>query len=153
MILTQKIQNDLKDAMKRGDAEALSTLRMLSASFHNRELEKRAKSGKEEELTDEEAQDVLRKEAKKRKEAAELYHKGGRNDLAKKEEKELALISAYLPAELSDEELLRIVERAVKSSGAEGIKNIGIVMGAAMKEVAGRADGKRVQELVKKILQ
>lgn len=153
MTLTQKIQSDLKDSLKQGKAEALGTLRMLSASFHNRALEKRAKSGKEEELTDEEALDVLRKEAKKRKEAAELYRKGGRNDLAEKEGRELALIVSYLPAELSDEEILRIVEYAVKSSGAKGPEGIGVAMGAAMKEIAGRADGKRVQELVKKTLQ
>lgn len=150
MMLAQKIQDDLKEALKRGDAEALNTLRMLTASFHNRALEKRAKSGKEEALTDEEAQEVLRKEAKKRKEAAELYRKGGRNDLADKEEKEWTLITSYLPAELSDDELYRIVEGAVKLSGAN---DLGKAMGAAMKAVAGKADGKRVQEAVKKALQ
>lgn len=152
-MLTQKIQNDTRDALKQGNAEALSTLRMLSASFHNRALEKRAKSGKEEEITDEEAQEVLRKESKKRKEAAELYRKGGRNDLAEKEEKEAAIIASYLPDEMSDVELKSAVERAVKLSGAEGPNDIGKAMGAAMREVAGRADGKRVQKIVKEILQ
>jgi len=152
-MLTQKIQNDLKNALKQGNAEELGTLRMLSASFHNRALEKRAKSGKAEEITDEEAQEVLRKESKKRKEAAELYRKGGRNDLAEKEEKEAAIIALYLPEEMSDEELRSVVERAVKLSGADGPKDIGKAIGAAMKEVSHRADGKRVQKIVKETLQ
>jgi uncharacterized protein YqeY len=104
------------------------------------------------ELSEEEVIDVLSKEAKKRKESLELFKQGGREDLAEKEQQELNIITSYLPAVLSEDEVLGIIDKAITEVGAEGMQDMGKVMGKVMPEVKGRADGKAVQELVKKKL-
>jgi uncharacterized protein len=137
-----RIKADLIDAMRGGEKDKVGALRLVMS-----ELQKSAKEGGDDELA------VLRRERKRRLEAAGAYREAGRDDLAAGEESEAALISAYLPAELSEEELRAIVERAVRDSGAESPKDMGVAMKQAMSAVEGRADGKRVSGLVRASLQ
>jgi uncharacterized protein YqeY len=141
MAILDSVKSDLKDAMRAGEKERVSALRLVLS-----ELQKDAKEGAGDELA------VLRRERKRRLEAARAYREGGREDLAAGEEAEAQLIGAYLPAELSDEELREIVQRAVSESGAESAADMGRAMGSAMAAVDGRADGKRVSGLVKAAL-
>jgi len=146
-MLQEKIQNDLKQAMKAGEEARLLLLRGLSAAIHNQEIQKRS-SGKAEPLTEEEVIQVLQREAKKRKEAAELFGKGGRNDLKEKEEKELALIGAYLPAQMSREEIRSVVDRLYDA----GNKEFTALIKEAIKELKGKAEGGTVSEVIKEKL-
>lgn len=146
MAFIERINNDLKVALKSGDSLKVSTLRMVLAAVHNREIEKRSKS--KEALTDEEIVDVLRKELKKRKEAIEIYGNAGRNDLKEKETGELEIIQSYLPPELGDEEIEKIVRKVISPQK----KEFGQVMKEVVREVAGRAEARRVSEIVKKNL-
>jgi uncharacterized protein YqeY len=137
----EQIQADTKDAMKAGDKPRVGALRLIADA-----LQKDLKSGGEDEVA------VLRRERKRRLEAAEAYRSGGDSDRAEAEESEAELISGYLPAELSDDELAAIVSEAISAVGAAGPQDTGKVMGAAMGKVAGRADGKRVSALVQERL-
>ena len=141
MTLTDRVKSDLTTAMKAGEKERVGTLRLVLS-----ELQKAAKEGSDDELA------VLRRERKRRQEAARAFHDGGREDLAGAEEAEAALIEAYLPAELSDDELAALVDDAVTSTGASSARDMGAVMKAVMAQVAGRADGRRVSERVKERL-
>ena len=151
MSLHQQITDDLKIAMKAANEFEVGTLRMLSAALHNKEIEKKGK-GLEAVLSDEEVIEVLTREAKKRKEAAELYVKGNRNDLAEKETKELEFIKKYLPEQMSQEEIEKIVKAALEKTGAREVKEFGKVMAEAMKDLKGKADASVVSEIVKKLL-
>lgn len=151
MSLLNKIENDLKDALRAKEVLRLSVLRMVSAAIHNREIEKRSKTGSPE-LTDEEVIVVLRAEVKKRKDAAEGFEKGGRNDSAQKEKEEAQIIESYLPAGLPDEEIENIVKEVISGLGEVSMKDFGRVMGEVMKEIKGRASGDRVSAAVKKAL-
>jgi len=151
--MKEKIQQDTKDAMRAKDELQLSVLRMVSAAIHNKELEKRAKSGKEEELSEEEVIVAIRSEVKKRRDAILEFEKAGRRELAEKESAEAKILEAYLPQELSDEELEGIVKEVVMRLGEVGPKDFGRVMGDAMKRVKGQANGGRVSAMVKKFLQ
>jgi uncharacterized protein YqeY len=142
MAVIEQIRADVKDAMRAGEKERVGALRLVLS-----ELQKAAKESSDDELT------VLRRERKRRLEAAKAYRDGGREDLAAGEEAEGELIGAYLPAELSDEELKTLVEQAVRDSGAESAKDMGTAMRQAMARVDGRADGKRVSDLVRASLQ
>jgi uncharacterized protein YqeY len=133
-----QLKSDLTTAMKAGERERVGALRMVLS-----ELQKDAKEGGGDELA------VLRRERKRRLEAAQAYREGGREELAGTEEAEAQLIAGYLPAELSDAELQEIVQRAVRESGAESVRDMGRAMGVAMAAVDGRADGKRVSALVR----
>lgn len=133
----EQIQADTKTAMKAGDKPRVGALRLIADA-----LQKDLKAGGGDEVA------VLRRERKRRVEAAEAYRSGGDAERAEAEEAEAELISEYLPAELSDEELAVIVDEAITASGAAGPQDTGKVMGAAMGRVAGRADGKRVSALV-----
>src|ERR1700692_4780467 len=137
MALLDQIKVDLQGAMRAGEKERVGALRLVLS-----ELQKAVKEGSEDELA------VLRRERKRRLEAAKAYRDAGREDLAGGEEAEGELISAYLPAELSEPELKAIVEQAVRESGAESAKDMGRVMQRAMASVDGRADGQRVSGLV-----
>ena len=148
-MLYQKITEDLKTAMKAGKEFEAGVLRFLLSSLHNKEIEKKGK-GLEPTLSDEEVIEVLSREAKKRKEAIEIYIKGGRNDLVEKETKELEIIKQYLPEQLSEEEIEKIVVATIEKIGAKDIKDLGRVMGEVMKELKGKADAKLVSEIVKK---
>ena len=127
--------------MRAGDRERVGALRLVLS-----ELQKAAKEGKDDEQT------VLRRERKRRQEAARAYREGNREDRATAEETEAQLISGYLPAELSDDELREIVRQAIADTGAESPKDMGKVMGPAMGAVDGRADGRRVSAQVKELL-
>jgi uncharacterized protein YqeY len=139
--VVEQLKGDLATAMKAGEKGRVGALRMVLS-----ELQKDAKVGAGDELA------VLRRERKRRLEAAEAYREAGRPELAASEESEAQLISGYLPAELPDAELKEIVERAVRESGAESVRDMGRAMGVAMAAVDGRADGKRVSGLVRAAL-
>jgi uncharacterized protein YqeY len=141
MAIAEQIKVDVQSAMRAGEKARVGALRLVLS-----ELQKAAKEGGEDELA------VLRRERKRRLEAAKAYRDGGREDLAGGEEAEGELIGAYLPAELSDEELEGIVALAVRESGAQSAKDMGIAMRQAMVAVDGRADGKRVSGLVRAAL-
>ena len=136
--ILDQIKADVHSAMRAGEKERVGALRLLVS-----ELQKAVKEGQEDELA------VLRRERKRRLEAARAYREAGREDLAAGEEAEGELISSYLPAQLSDAELKAIVEQAVRDSGAESAKDMGKVMKQAMAAVDGRADGKLVSGLVR----
>jgi uncharacterized protein YqeY len=141
MAILEQIKIDLQGAMRAGEKERVGALRLVLS-----ELQKAAKEGADDELT------VLRRERKRRLEAARAYAEAGREDLVRGEEAEAQLIDSYLPAELSDGELEGIVEQAVRDSGAQSVKDMGMVMKQAMATVDGRADGKRVSGLVRAAL-
>jgi uncharacterized protein len=138
MAILEQIKTDLQDAMRAGEKARVGALRLVLS-----ELQKAAKEGSGDELA------VLRRERKRRLEAAGAYREAGREDLAGGEESEAALIGGYLPAELDEAALQQIVEQAVRDSGATSAKDMGIAMKHAMAAVDGRADGKRVSGLVR----
>jgi uncharacterized protein YqeY len=138
MAILDEITSDMKDAMRAGEKTKVGALRLVLS-----ELQKAAKEGSDDELS------VLRRERKRRLEAAKAYREAGREDLAGGEEAEGELISGYLPAELSQEELELIVAQAVRDSGAQSPKDMGVAMKQAMAAVDGRADGNRVSGLVR----
>lgn len=141
MTLADRVKQDLTSAMKAGEKDRVGALRLVLS-----ELQKAAKEGGDDELA------VLRRERKRRQESARAFREGGRPELADGEEAEAGIIAAYLPAELSDDELRAIVAEAVTETGAAGPKDMGQVMKAAMPRVAGRADGKRVSAIVQEAL-
>jgi uncharacterized protein YqeY len=141
MAITEQIQEDVKAAMKAGDKKRLTVLRMLVS-----ELQKDAKEGAGDELA------VLRREKKRRLESATAFRGGGRPDLADGEEAEAELVSTYLPAEMSDDDLKALVADAITESGASSPKDMGAVMKIAVAKADGRADGKRLSALVREQL-
>jgi uncharacterized protein YqeY len=141
MTLRERVQEDVKQAMRDGARERVGALRLILS-----ELQKAAKDGQADELA------VLRRERKRRLEAASAYAEAGRDDLAGQERTEAEMIAAYLPAELDEQQLREIVQRAVVDSGAQTQKDMGIAMKSAIAAVDGRAEGKRVSELVKETL-
>jgi uncharacterized protein YqeY len=141
MEVADRVKQDLTVAMKAGEKDRVSTLRLVLS-----ELQKDAKEGSGDEVA------VLRRERKRRQESAAAFRDGGRPELAEAEEAEAQVIEAYLPAELSDDELRAIVADAVAESGASSPKDMGQVMKAAMARVQGRADGKRVSALAQEAL-
>ncbi|MEK7174654.1 MAG: GatB/YqeY domain-containing protein [Patescibacteria group bacterium] len=144
MSLLSRISEDIKTAQKAVEAVRLDTLRFLMAQLQNREIEKRG-SGSAGPLTDEETLQVIQREAKKRREAIELYRAGNRADLATKEEAELDIISAYLPAQFGEAEIAAVIDRLV----AKGPREFNAIMKMAMAELKGRADGKAVGEAIR----
>ncbi|MGI8574785.1 MAG: GatB/YqeY domain-containing protein [Egibacteraceae bacterium] len=146
--LDQQIETDLRTAMKARDTEVVATLRMALAAIRNA----RVAAGRQGELTDEETVELLTREAKKRSEASEAFATAGREDAAEKEQRELAILQRYLPRQLDEEELARIVDDAVAATGASSPGDLGKVMSAVMPQVKGRADGKQVNALVRERL-
>ncbi len=147
MNLKEKINSDMKDAMKSGDKVRLQTLRSIRALILEFE-----KSGANREMTEDDEIKLLTSAAKKRKDAIEQYRKGGREELAEKEEAELKIIESYLPEQLSDEEIEAKVKEIANQIGAETKKDFGKLMGAVMKELKGKADGNKIRQIVEKIL-
>ncbi len=145
MNLKEQISEDIKNALKAGDSFTAGVLRMVVAALQNKSIEKRGK-GEEEELTQEEILEILAREAKKRKEAIELYKQGDRQELADNEEKELAIIEKYLPQQMSKEEVVEIVLAIIEKNKPE---NFGEAMKLVMAELKGKADGKMVAEVIK----
>ena len=146
MGLRERIDADVKDALKSGAKDKVSTLRMLNAALKNKQIDKRRS------LTEEEIIESIRSLIKQRKDSIEQFAKGGRQDLVDKETAEVVVLEAYLPQSLSHEELESMVRQAIAQTGAQGAKDMGKVMKALLPIVGGRADGKLISELVKNSL-
>ncbi len=147
MDLKETLADDYKQAMKDRDKLKVSTIRMVLAGVKNEEIAKRG------ELTEEEFLTVLAREARKRKESIEEFGKGGRQDLVEKEERELSIIESYLPEQLSEDEVRDIIDRTIQEVGATSAGDLGKVMGKLMPLLKGKADGKKVNQMVRERLQ
>ncbi len=162
MQLKQKIEQDLKEALKKKERLKLEVLRMLNSSLHNKEIEKKSKLRKEGKskgeiekqgkLNNEEVIEIVFSEAKKRKESISEFEKGGREDLVEKEKKELKILEKYLPEQLSEDEIRKIVQKIIEETGAKGMKDMGQVMSKIMVKVKGKAEGSLVNKTVKDLL-
>jgi uncharacterized protein YqeY len=146
MTIQERLTQNMKTALKSNDKVQLETIRLLRSQLQNAGISK----GKE--LTEEEVIEVMIKEVKKRKESIKMFEDGGRQDLVDRETQELEILSSYLPKALDEKELEEIVNQAIKEVSAESSKDMGKVMAVVMPKIKGRADGKQVQELVKKKL-
>ena len=147
MSLQQKIDDDLKTAMKASDTVKVSVLRMAKTALKNKEIDKR------DALSEDEIRSVFSSLSKRSKESIEQFAKGGREDLANKERQELLVLQTYLPQELTQEELDGIIDEAIRESSAESLKDIGNVMRLVMPRVRGAADGKVVNQRVRALLE
>lgn len=146
MTLQERIESGMRDAMRAHDGRRTLTLRSAMAAAHNREIE----LGRP--LTDEEYVEVLGKQVKQRRESMELFRAGNRESMALNEEAELAIITEFLPEQLSEEELEGIVRAAIAETGASGPADLGKVMGRVVPQTKGRADGKALSDLVRRLL-
>jgi uncharacterized protein YqeY len=145
-MLKQDIEQQAKDALKAGDQLKLSTLRFLLAALQNEEIAKKR------ELSDEEVVALVQRQVKQHRESIEAFSKGGRSDLASKEEEELKILNTFVPQQLSDDELGKIVQEVINSFTESDQKNFGKVMGAVMAKVKGKSDGGKVSKIVKETL-
>lgn len=143
--LSQQITEDMKTAMREKNALALGTIRMLKSAIKNAAIEK---GGADAELTDPEVVAVVRREVKKRQDSIEQYRSAGRAELAAQEEAEIAVLQAYLPAPLSEEEVAAIIDGAIAEVGATSRKQMGAVMKRVQELTEGRADGKTLSQAV-----
>ena len=139
MTLQERVDSDLKEAMRAKDAAKLGVLRMLKSAFKYAAI---AKSGAEAELSDAEAVQVIRKQVKQRQDSIESFEKGGRAELAEKEREELGILNAYLPQAMSADEVAKVVRETIAEVGATSRAQIGAVMKALQAKLGGRADGK-----------
>ncbi|CAA9263856.1 MAG: Transamidase GatB domain protein [uncultured Chthoniobacterales bacterium] len=149
MTIAERIDSELKDAMRAKDAGKLGVLRMLKSAVKYAAIEK---SGAEGQLDDAEAMQVIRKQVKQRQDSIESFEKGGRPELATKEKEELAMLSAYLPQQMSSDELAAAVREAITEAGATSRAQMGLVMKALQTKLAGRADGKTLSQEVQRQL-
>jgi uncharacterized protein YqeY len=147
MSLQEKIEADMKAAMKSGDSLRAGTMKMLKSDL----MYEKARTGQE--IGEEKALEVVTRASKKRKEAMEEYRRAGRDDLADKEAAELAIIQEFLPEMLSEAEVEKIIDQTIAAMGGVTKKDFGKVMGAAMKELKGRADGAVVKDILNRKLQ
>lgn len=141
-----RIENDVRSALKSGDKRRVSTLRLLLSALQN----ERIHAGRD--LTDEESEAVIRRAAKQRREAIDQYSRGGREDLAAGEKEELAILEAYLPTGLTEEELEAEIRRIIAEKGFSSARDVGLVMKELMAAHRGRVDGKRAQETARRLL-
>jgi len=146
MSIFEKLTSDMKDAMKAGEKERLSTIRLLRGQIKDAAIDKRDDLNEGEEIA------ILSNAAKKRRESIKIYSAAGRNDLAGKEQRELEVIQSYLPQQLSPEEIEKIVDEAIEETGAQSMKDMGRLMGVIMPKVKGRADGKQINEMIRQKL-
>ena len=146
MSLSEKITEDLKEAMKAKDGLRISCIRMLKSSLKNRQVEKR------ETLRDKDIQSLISSLIRKGQEAATEFRKGGREDLAEKEEAEIKILYEYLPEQLNPDEIERILKETISELSVDSMKDLGKVMKVAMDRMAGRAQGKDVNEIARKLL-
>ncbi|EAH8542084.1 TPA: GatB/YqeY domain-containing protein [Campylobacter coli] len=146
MTLKEQILNDIKEAMKQKDDFKRDTLRTLNAAFKQVEVDERI------ELDDERILKIITSEIKKRKDAIELYSKGGREDLAQKEQEEITLFESYLPQQLSDEELQMALKELITNLGVSSLKDQGLVMKEAKAKFGARVDGKRLNVTLRELL-
>src|SRR5438876_8737099 len=149
MNLQERIDSDLKEAMRGKDTTKLGVLRMLKSALKYAAI---AKSGAEAELNDAEAAQVIRKQAKQRQDSIESFEKGGRTELANKEKAELSILNAYLPQAMSSDELAKVVRETIAEVSATSRAQMGVVMKALQAKVSGRADGKTLSAEVQKQL-
>lgn len=160
MSLKEKINQDFKDAFKAKENLKVSVLRMLNSNIKNKEMDKRSKLvkagtndeiilAKASQLLDEEVLEVIGTEAKRRKDSIEQYKTGGRPELAVQEERELVILAAYLPEQMGEDEIRKIVIESIKESGAASVAEIGKVMKVLMPRVKGKADGNLVNKIVR----
>lgn len=147
-MIYEKINSELKEALKAKDEKKSGVLRMIISVLRNKEIEKKG-AGKDSVLTEDEVLELVKREGKKRKEAITLYEQGGRADLADGEKAELEIIQAYLPAEMSRED----IEKVVLEIKNTGVTEFNVLIKEAMARLKGQADGKLVSEVVKSILQ
>jgi uncharacterized protein YqeY len=146
MALTERLEADLKEAMRARDAVRTSTIRLARAAIKNLEIDRRRP------LTDDEVVAVLQHEVKRRREAIAGFQRGGREDLVQRESLEMAILLGYLPQPLSEEEIRTLAVEAAAQAGATTEREFGRVMGPLMKRVAGRADGQTVERIVRELL-
>ena len=163
-MLKQTIQTAATESLKAGDQFLVGTLRMLLASITTKEKDKRYKISKEHsdfaedklikesELTDEQIIDVISSEIKKRKDAIVLYEQGKRPELAEREQKEIEILRKYLPEQLSDEELRKLVAESIAKVGAKEMKDMGAIMKDLNPKIKGKADGGEISKIVKELL-
>ena len=149
MSLKRKIIEDLKSAMKAGDAQKRDTLRYLDSMVKNVEIEKKKK---EEGLSDEEVQEVIARAVKQRKDSITQFETGGRPELAEKEQKEIEILMVYMPEQMGEDDVRKIVKEVIVETGASGMASIGKVMGPAMANLNGQADGNVVKRIVEEEL-
>lgn len=149
MTLPERVDSDLKEAMRAKDATKLGVLRMLKSALKYSAIEK---AGAEGQLDDTEAVQVIRKQVKQRQDSIESFDKGGRPELAAKEKSELAILQAYLPQQLGADELAKLVGETIREVGATSKAQMGAVMKALQPKVAGRADGKTLSQEVQRQL-
>jgi len=152
MSLKQRIETQIKQALKSRDKLRLSCLRMLKARMVERELALRAERGEAVELPDDEALEVVAAYAKQRRDSIEGFEKGGRTEQAQRERDELAVVSEFMPRQLSGDAIRSVVREAIEESGAASIKDLGSVMKLVMPRLRGAADGKLVNEIVREEL-
>jgi uncharacterized protein YqeY len=145
--ISEKIAEDLTKALKSGDKNRVSVLRMIKSSMKNREIEKRA------DLTDEEGQAILMLFVKRAKDSIDQFSKAGRTDLAEKEEKELLVVQDYLPKQLGEDDIRKIIKEVISQENVSGPQAMGKVMKASMVKLKGQADGKLVNTIVKEMLE
>ena len=148
MSLKNTIDHDIKEAMKAKDQDRLRALRAIKSMIMLAETEKGAGDG----LTTDAEMKLLTKAAKQRKDSLDLYREQGREDLATKEEEELEVINSYLPEQLSEEDLRAQLQQLIEQTGASGPQDMGKVMGMATKQLAGKADGKTISQVVRELL-
>ncbi len=146
MNIIEKLDSDLKEALKSKDSLRLSVIRMLKASFKNKEIEKMQK------LTDDDIISVLQSQSKQRKESIRQFTLAGRMDLAEKEQREFEIILQYLPKQLSDKEIDEIIISSLKEASITSLKDIGLAMKIIMPKIKGSADGKYVNQRVRELL-
>ena len=146
-MLKEKLQQDLKDALKSGDSRKRMVLGMVMAAVKNKEIEKRS------ELGDEEIVAVIASEIKKRRDAVAQYEKGGRPELAEQEKQEMDILMGYMPEQMLEDEIRTEVQKAISETGAKDVKEMGKVLAALMPKFKGRADGQTVSKIVKEELQ
>ena len=149
MTLAERIDSDLKEAMRAKDGTRLGVLRMLKSALKYAAIEK---SGAAAELNDSEATQVIRKQVKQRQDSIESFEKGGRAELAEKEKRELAILNNYLPAAMSADDIARVVRETIAAVGATSRAQMGAVMKALAPKVGGRADGKTLSQEVQRQL-
>jgi uncharacterized protein len=147
MSLKERIGEDIKTAMKAKDKIRLETVRSIKKAILEKEVALRPQGI--DSLSEEHEIELLSQQAKQRRDSIEQFQNAGRDDLAEKESQELAIIETYLPEQVSDSELEAIIDQIIASSGASSVKDLGKVMGPAMKQLKGKADGKKIQALVK----
>jgi len=148
MSLQKQIMDAMKVAMKEKNANALEALRSVKSAL----LLAQTETGSKKELTEEEEVKLLQKQVKQRKDSAAIYKEQGREDLAEPELKQAAIIETFLPAQLSEEEVAKVVDEIIAQTGAESMKDMGKVMGMTNKKLAGQADGKTISNIVKQRL-